>query len=329
MSDLIRRRAEVELLDELADAEEQRDDERREELDRIKAVYEKLNALVFFPDSGRADALYNAKSNGQPRPDGSEFLAEYLRGLKDFFSAMRDANAAMPWDIVCEPQRRAHLSPKEQSRYDRRLVLARDILHRASSGNLQIEELGKPYGINFSCVLSPLVGVLWRVVERLYQPTLPRAEESGDLAGQAAAPLAEPGAEESVEPITTQARIAVASATNTSDPIPPIEGAESDEAGTGTGELPFELHPTQRAILETMLRHGICSRNRRKNQAQILGLLNRNFSGKVSSYGRYFSPLVKRGFLESQEGPGGGTWINPKRIDDVKRTIKDDGDCTS
>src|SRR5262249_29997184 len=65
----------------------------------------------------------------------------------------------------------------------------------------------------------------------------------------------------------------------------------------------------RRAILETMLEHGITSQRRLKTRAQIVKLINRTHN--PSTYSRTFAALRKLGRLHSQEGPSGGTWLTP------------------
>lgn len=110
-------------------------------------------------------------------------------------------------------------------------------------------------------------------------------------------------------------------------------GGTADQAGAGSPEetsvktidtepTDTELNDRQRLILETMLENEITSERRRKNQPHIVGLINRKH--KPQTYGRDFAALAKRGYLLSREGPGGGMWVNPKRIADVARIIKGD-----
>jgi hypothetical protein len=110
-------------------------------------------------------------------------------------------------------------------------------------------------------------------------------------------------------------------------PTAPPAGADAGEEEPVTGaehDAPLEMgEPSerQRSILRTMLEQEITSERRRKKQADIVRLINRTH--KPASYTRDFAALVKRGFLQSLEGPTGGTWIVPKRKADVEQLVKD------
>jgi hypothetical protein len=87
-------------------------------------------------------------------------------------------------------------------------------------------------------------------------------------------------------------------------------GEGADESAELVAEEPAEtLTGRARLILETMLEHEITSERRRKKRADIVRLINRTH--KSQTYGRVFSDLVKRGYLRSLEGHGGGYWLAP------------------
>jgi hypothetical protein len=99
-------------------------------------------------------------------------------------------------------------------------------------------------------------------------------------------------------------------------------GAAYDQGGAGQAERDSEtdgeeLTERQCLILETMLEHAIDSYRRRISRAFIVPLINRNH--KPASYGRDFAALVKRGFLQTQEGPGGGYWLTLSGKAEVQR----------
>jgi hypothetical protein len=115
---------------------------------------------------------------------------------------------------------------------------------------------------------------------------------------------------------------------NTAHPVPaPI--VEPEAAVPGATPAPVQEQDTpvppsarQIQILETMVVHEITSERRRKKQADIVLLINRTH--KPTTYARDFAALVKRGHLESREGPTGGTWIEPRHINQVKQILNSD-----
>jgi hypothetical protein len=78
-----------------------------------------------------------------------------------------------------------------------------------------------------------------------------------------------------------------------------------------------DLSDRQRWILETMLEQGITSERRRQNRAEIVWQINHTH--KPQSYSRDFAALVKRAFLQSREGNGGGVWLTPEGQAEAQR----------
>jgi len=99
---------------------------------------------------------------------------------------------------------------------------------------------------------------------------------------------------------------------------------QSEETGhTDTpNEDEEELTNRQRSILETMLAAEITSWRRRETRASLVRRINRTHH--AGTYGRDFAALVKRGLLESLEGPQGGVWINSRNKAEVTRLLAAD-----
>jgi len=99
---------------------------------------------------------------------------------------------------------------------------------------------------------------------------------------------------------------------------PTALGAKQSKRIVETTDAESEPTDRQQLILETMLAEEITSRRRRQTRAAIVRLINRNH--KTTSYGRDFATLVKRGFLQSEQGPDGGVWMTPEGKAVVERS---------
>jgi hypothetical protein len=61
----------------------------------------------------------------------------------------------------------------------------------------------------------------------------------------------------------------------------------------------------------------ITSHRRRQRRANVVKLINRTH--KPGTYNRDFAALVKRGYLQSEEGPKGGVWLTPQGKTEAER----------
>jgi len=89
---------------------------------------------------------------------------------------------------------------------------------------------------------------------------------------------------------------------------PAGQAEETDQPTTSVAaEEAGGLTDRQRSILETMLEHEITSERRRKTREGVVRLINRTH--RPQTYSHDFSALVRRGYLQSREGPKGGMWL--------------------
>jgi hypothetical protein len=95
------------------------------------------------------------------------------------------------------------------------------------------------------------------------------------------------------------------------------DGQSSTPPVTEPSEDEPKLTERQLSILRAMLEEEVTSHRRRQKQAAIVRLINRTH--RAGSYTRAFASLVGLGYLQSVEGPKGGTWITPAKKAEVQR----------
>jgi hypothetical protein len=169
------------------------------------------------------------------------------------------------------------------------------------------------YLYNCGKIALPVYGAAARIVQ-LHSPTWTRIPPSQ---------VKKKGSEQELRVASTKR------ATDTETVVCPEQSGASTKSAERGGAVGVSVNvadaeaareePTdrQRLILETMLEHEITSERRRKSRSSIVHLINRTHN--LDRYNRDFAALVKRGYLQSLEGPHGGMWMTSKGKDVVTR----------
>jgi hypothetical protein len=275
----------------------------------IKAAYSAAVELAFWSHellvATREPDLPHELPDGRRVPHGSRFLAELARNVH--LEATRDTHA-------------------------RRILDASDAILAAnlSRGEYRIGEIVEATA--HKAVLSyaqSLVNTAWnRQAQRILagaegpqdnEPDWPTTWAAAVWPTMRSLFAAQPILDWNAVRVALEREHAAATAA-----LPRDQGEPGQDEGGGerrelaTDEVAEEeLTDRQRFILETMLEHGITSQRRRRRREDIVRLINRTHN--VSTYGRDFAGLVKRGYLSSLEGSHGGCWLTPAGKTEAER----------